>query len=573
MAKNNQTFADFLRDEVNLNQSRLDRLETAVGAVNDYLKENLTGYQKMEKQGSYALGTLIKPVDDNDEYDADIQIVMNPNSKWGAKDYVLEINKTLVGNKTYVDKLRLKTRCVTVDYAGDFHLDVVPRVTIDGKHRVCNRIDNKFEETDGNGYRDWFNEKNRITGGNLKRVVRLLKYLRDHKNSFTAKSILLTTLAGNTIRASDEGTEAVSTDADTLETVLSRMNDYLQQHPNMPKIKNPVLATEDFNRHWDQRRYANFRNRIQSYAGMAKQAKAEPSAEKAIKLWQGLFGEAFGKASSGGSGSGNGGGGSNSSPPRPASGSGGGGTATRVAASAVTAVRPIRPYASAQAVLSRDPGTVTIRVSDDDIQKLNQEQPCLSYDSENHRIVGKLVVSAEYDQSDGLLKTVALPLVQGSQTFMRDAFEIEIRLKFKPGDNPWPHVIETEGRMQQIMEKHQITGIADMHCYSDQPENHCCLGISAATTFQIDLAAFTRDTIVPFFYRVAYVDKHGLQAARKDLWGERPHDRKEAMREYLAEMEDMRRAGRNKLCPCGSGRKYKRCHREEAESALQWIGE
>ena len=304
MAKNNQEFAEFLRDEVNLNQSRLDRLETAVGAVNDCLKGNLTGYQKMEKQGSYALGTLIKPVDDNDEYDADIQIVMNPNPNWGAKDYVLEINKTLAGNKNYADKLRLKTRCVTVDYAGDFHLDVVPRVTINGKHYVCNRIDNKFEETDGIGYRDWFNEKNRITGGNLKRVVRLLKHLRDHKNSFTAKSILLTTLAGNTIKSSDEGTAAVSTVADTLETVLSRMNDYLQQHPNMPVIKNPVLPSEDFNRHWDQRRYANFRNRVQSYAQTAKQAKAEPSAEKAIKLWQELFGDDFGKASrSGGGGS------------------------------------------------------------------------------------------------------------------------------------------------------------------------------------------------------------------------------------------------------------------------------
>ena len=286
--------AEFLRDEVNLNQSRLDRLETSVGAVNDYLKGNLTGYQKMERQGSYALGTLIKPVDDNDEYDADIQIVMNPNPSWGAKDYVLEINRTLAGNKNYADKLRLKTRCVTVDYAGDFHLDVVPRVTINGKHYICNRTDNKFEETDGNGYRDWFNEKNRITGGNLKRVVRLLKHLRDHKNSFTAKSILLTTLAGNTIKSSDEGTTAVSTVADTLETVLSRMNDYLQQHPNMPVIKNPVLPSEDFNRHWDQRRYANFRNRVQSYAQTAKQAKAEPSAEKAIKLWQELFGENFG---------------------------------------------------------------------------------------------------------------------------------------------------------------------------------------------------------------------------------------------------------------------------------------
>ena len=304
MAKNNQEFAEFLRDEVNLNQSRLDRLETSVSAVNDYLKGNLTGYQKMEKQGSYALGTLIKPVDDNDEYDADIQVVMNPNPQWGAKDYVLEINRTLAGNKNYADKLRLKTRCVTVDYAGDFHLDVVPRVTINGKHYVCNRTDNTFEETDGIGYRDWFNEKNRMTGGNLKRVVRLLKHLRDHKNSFTAKSILLTTLAGNTIKSSDEGTTAVSTVADTLETVLSRMNDYLQQHPNMPEIKNPVLPSEDFNRHWDQRRYANFRNRVQSYTGTAKRAKAEPSAEKAIKVWQELFGDSFGKGGSSGSGSG-----------------------------------------------------------------------------------------------------------------------------------------------------------------------------------------------------------------------------------------------------------------------------
>ena len=304
MSKNNQEFAEFLRDEVNLNQSRLDRLETSVGAVNAYLRDNLSGYQKMERQGSYALQTLIKPVDDNDEYDADIQIVMNPNSRWEPKDYVLAINRELSGNKTYADKLRLKTRCVTVDYAGDFHLDVVPRVTIEGRHYVCNRIDNKFEETDGNGYRDWFNEKNRITGGNLKRVVRLLKHLRDHKNSFTAKSILLTTLAGNTIKASDKGTTAVSTVADTLETVLSRMNGYLQQHPSMPEIKNPVLPAENFNRHWDQRRYANFRNRIQTYAGTVQRAKDEPSAEKAIKLWQELFGDRFGKtASSGGGGS------------------------------------------------------------------------------------------------------------------------------------------------------------------------------------------------------------------------------------------------------------------------------
>ena len=49
MTKNNQDFQDFLRDEVNLNQSRLDRLNTSVRAVDSYLKDHLTGYQKMER--------------------------------------------------------------------------------------------------------------------------------------------------------------------------------------------------------------------------------------------------------------------------------------------------------------------------------------------------------------------------------------------------------------------------------------------------------------------------------------------------------------------------------------------
>ena len=302
MSKNNRQFQDLLRDEVNLNKGRLDRLDTSVRAVVNHLEDNLVGYQKMERQGSYALGTLIKPVADNDEYDADIQIVMNPNSKWQTKDYVNAIYRALQQNHNYAGKLRLKTRCVTIDYAGDFHLDVVPRVTSQGRHYICNRIDNSFEPTDGTGYRDWFNEKNRITGGNLKRVVRLLKYLRDHKNNYTAKSILLTTLAGATIRPSDEGTEAVSTVSDTLVTVLTRMDDILQRNPVMPVIQNPVLPTENFNRHWDQAKYSNFRAKVNSHALAAKKAKADPSNQAAANTWKKLFGESFGKNSTGGNG-------------------------------------------------------------------------------------------------------------------------------------------------------------------------------------------------------------------------------------------------------------------------------
>ena len=289
---------EFLTDRVNLGQNRLDRLDSTVGAINNQLKDHLGCYQGLHRHGSYALGTLIKPAGDNDEYDADIQVVMKPTSQWEPKDYIHEVHRTLAANKTYADKLRLKTRCVTVEYAGDFHLDVVPLVTMNGKYYVCNRIGNKFEESDGDGFGDWFNEKSRITDGNLKRVVRLLKFLRDHKNSFTAESILLTTLAGNTIKASDEEREAVSTVADTLVTVLTRMDDYLQRHPSMPEVKNPVLDTEDFSQHWDQQKYANFRDGVNSYALTAKMAKKELNGEKAIKLWRELFGDTFGAPAS-----------------------------------------------------------------------------------------------------------------------------------------------------------------------------------------------------------------------------------------------------------------------------------
>ena len=557
MTKNNRDFQDFLRDEVNLNPSRLDRLNTSVSAVNRYLRDHLTGYQKMERQGSYALGTLIKPVDENDEYDADMQIVMNPNDEWEAKEYVNTIRRTLNENKNYADKLRLKTRCVTVAYSGDFHLDVVPRITIDDEHYVCNRIDNELEETDGTGYRDWFNHRNRITDGNLKRVVRLLKYLRDHKNNFTAKSILLTTLAGDTIEEWDEGTEAVRTVADTLVTVLERMDQFLQHNPIMPQIRNPVLPSETFNRHWDQTKYANFRNRIHSHAQTARDAKDAVSSEDAIKLWRRLFGDDFGKGSSkGGDG--------DASLGKPPGGPSGG----RTVLPPYAPVRPRSQYA-ATAIKNAEAKGVTVSMSDVDIGRLNREQPGLIYEAQSNRIFGTLEFSVQYDPSDGLLKSASATGAVREGFIIRDRFEIELRLSFIPSRyDPRPPVIETSGRIQGIMEKQGITNIADMHCYPEKPENRCCLDFKIATGERINVPKFIGELVVPFFYRVAYVERHGLEAARNDLWKEYPHDFVRAEREYLRALRDMHRTGRNKPCPCGSGLKYKKCHLPEVDAVI-----
>ena len=72
--KHENYFNEFLKGHINLNQSRLDRLENSVCAIKDVLSDNLGGYRKVSSQGSYALGTIIKPVHDNDEFDADILV-------------------------------------------------------------------------------------------------------------------------------------------------------------------------------------------------------------------------------------------------------------------------------------------------------------------------------------------------------------------------------------------------------------------------------------------------------------------------------------------------------------------
>ena len=290
--KHNEEFADFLRDHVNLNQSRIDALEEHISAVTTYMKNNHDGFRKTDKQGSHALGTIIKPVKEDDEYDADLLAIMD---KVGDKPapYVDGLYKTLQASDRYKDKLTKKTRCVTIDYANDCHLDVVPCVQVGDKFYVCPRNQEELEETDGTGFRDWFNDQNRITKGNLKRTVRLLKFLRDHKDNFEVPSVILTALAGKAIRAQDEGSEKVNTMADTVATVLTRIDNYLKNHDKIPSIKNPGNMSLTLNTQWTDSQYQNFRSRIKDYAKTARQARDEEDKEKSIAAWQRLFGDGF----------------------------------------------------------------------------------------------------------------------------------------------------------------------------------------------------------------------------------------------------------------------------------------
>ena len=296
-----QYFNEFLSNHVNLNQDRIDKLESRVITITDLLKKKLDGYRKYSSQGSYAHKTIIKPVQDNDEFDADILVFIkdgsfNPDDF--ATDYVNKVYTILKDNGTYSDMVKGNTRCVTIDYSGDFHLDIVPCIEYDNIHYICNKKDKKYEKMDGDRYKRWLVDKNKTVGdNNFRKTTRLLKFLRDHKDNFSVKSILLTTMLGNRVNDSDSSNDFFDLPT-TLKTLSNRLNRFLQGCPNVPIINNPVMQEEDFNRHWDQKKYQNFRGKFNDYNTKINEAFDSKNHNESVKKWRVLFGDDFGKLNS-----------------------------------------------------------------------------------------------------------------------------------------------------------------------------------------------------------------------------------------------------------------------------------
>jgi len=300
-------FDAFLANKVNLTDSRIAKLDAHVEAVSQFLAARedaiAVGFNELIPQGSYAHRTIINPVDENDEFDADVLLDIEEVDDWDADDYVENLYAAFRSSSIYRDKVNRKSRCVTVNYAGDFHMDVVPYLKRHGEHYITNRKENQYERTNPEGFNEWLDEQNRITGGNrLIKAIRLLKYLRDFKNTFTVKSVILTILLGERVSST-----ALMADPDhykdlptTLLNLMTDLNTYLQANPMMPNIEDPSCPGENFNHRWNQEQYANFRSWIATYTDWAKDAYDEVDREESYCKWRKLFGDKFGTYSTAG---------------------------------------------------------------------------------------------------------------------------------------------------------------------------------------------------------------------------------------------------------------------------------
>ena len=256
-------------------------------------------------QGSFRLGTAIRPLDETEEYDLDLACKLRDGitKENHTQEYLkkilgqeLEAYRTARGIKK---ELEAKHRCWRLEYQDDlsFHMDIVPCIPADevrrksilesmrnsgldklvagsasqttvsitdDRHKDFKNICNDWNISNPEGYTKWFeytmNPKKTIILPEkaqvddvplfkkktpLQRVIQLLKRHRDNwsKDNPDSKpiSIIITTLAA---RAYNGELDIVS----ALGNILGKIGSFVNQAK--PRVPNPVDPEEDFADRW-----------------------------------------------------------------------------------------------------------------------------------------------------------------------------------------------------------------------------------------------------------------------------------------------------------------------------------
>ena len=292
-------FAGLMDNAVNINDDRLRQLEKHVAALSGYLQESLaTSVKGFLRQGSWAQRTIIKPLPGR-EFDADILVRMKKNRSWSdnPQEYLLALEAALRRNGRYRDRLTVKTRCIRISYAGECHVDLVPYIHTAGwfnENYITNRVDNRFEEINPTGFTEWLKGRDRVTTGNLRKSIRLLKYVRDYKATFDVPSIILTVIVGGRVSRLRSFFLNQYHDLPSTFTALVKSTDlWLQERPNLPSLPDPSCPHITFEHRIDNASYNKFRSQFHSYADTIQTAYDETRQTGSVRLWRNVFGEEF----------------------------------------------------------------------------------------------------------------------------------------------------------------------------------------------------------------------------------------------------------------------------------------
>ena len=308
---------EYLAESLDISESHFNEAEERYQAVGKWLERDSSIIEKYNPgiytQGSFRLGTVIKPITDEEKYDIDLVCELNLTKKRVSQ----KLLKDLVGFeiKSYAQANNMKKpakesrRCWTLSYADgtQFHMDILPCIPdseafklilksqgIPGsisEHAIAitdnilpnyDYFDEDWLRSNPKGYAEWFKERMKIqfevrrmilaesieakaedvpdykVKTTLQRAVQILKRHRDimFEKDPDGKpiSMIITTLAAH----------AYNNEADlydSLDSIIKGIPEYILTKNGSPWIPNPVNPDENFADKWkeDPKKELNFR--------------------------------------------------------------------------------------------------------------------------------------------------------------------------------------------------------------------------------------------------------------------------------------------------------------------------
>mgnify|MGYP000990770245 CR=1 FL=1 len=267
-------------ENLQLDKTRREKIESSYKAIQDVLDNDQVYFHsknfEIYPQGSVRIGTTVKPIAAN-EFDLDIVLHIKDNvyEQTDPMKVFNELKRVLQENGNYKDKVKPKTRCVRLNYTGDYHMDILPgcqhNVYNDDKIVIPDRELKKWLISNPRGYAKWFLGKAEsvkqtllekayaaeeipsdefATKKPLQRAVQIIKRYRDlffeKSPDYATPSIVITTLAGQLYQNQDSIFETID---NIITQIYGKVN---LSRTKRIKVLNPVDNEEDFTDKWER---------------------------------------------------------------------------------------------------------------------------------------------------------------------------------------------------------------------------------------------------------------------------------------------------------------------------------
>lgn len=308
--------------ELQLDESRYKLAEANYQAVGKWLEQQSSLAQltpAIYPQGSMLLNTTVKPLF-GDEYDLDfvLEFICGTAFFRDAADALNLVEQALRTNRVYDPMVERKNRCIRLNYAHNFHMDILPACKDQHKGGTCILVPDRrlraWSPSNPKGFGAWFDASGRqmIRRTMLEKAaplpvqqtaerkppltlcVQLWKRWRDvfYKSNpdMAPISIVLTTLAGRIYQGE--------------QSVLIAMGKILEETANAAQssqprlvVLNPSNPDEDLSERWDSKpgAYREFVAGVTEFNAQWKALSQIRGLDKIARALERMFGEEIAK--------------------------------------------------------------------------------------------------------------------------------------------------------------------------------------------------------------------------------------------------------------------------------------